>query len=48
MPTSMPDIANHTKAQTEGRLDWVGMGDIEMPIMIASQRPITAYGFCLY
>lgn len=47
MPTSMPDIANHTKAQTEGRLDWVGMGDIEMPIMIASQdqsqRMVSAY-----
>lgn len=33
----MPDIANHTKAQTEGTLDWVGMGNIEMPIMVASQ-----------
>ena len=33
----MPDIANHTTAQTEGKLDWVGMSNIEMPIMIASE-----------
>ncbi|QBG36969.1 GTP cyclohydrolase FolE2 [Litorilituus sediminis] len=37
MPTSMPDIANHTTAQTEGALDWVGMSKIEMPIMLASK-----------
>ena len=37
MTTSMPDIANHTTAQTEGTLDWVGMSDIEMPIMVASK-----------
>lgn len=37
MPTSMPDIANHTKAQTEGTLDRVGMGNIEMPIMLAAK-----------
>jgi len=33
----MPDIANHTTAQTEGKLDWVGMSNIEMPIMVASK-----------
>lgn len=33
----MPDIANQSKAQTEGTLDWVGMSNIEMPIMIASK-----------
>ena len=37
MSTSMPDIANHTTAQTEGTLDWVGMSNIEMPIMVASK-----------
>lgn len=37
MSTSMPDIANHTTAQTEGKLDWVGMGNIEMPVMLASK-----------
>jgi len=37
MPTSMPDIAHQTTAQTEGKLDWVGMSNIEMPIMVASQ-----------
>jgi len=33
----MPDIANHTTAQTEGKLDWVGMSNIEMPVMLAAQ-----------
>jgi GTP cyclohydrolase I len=33
----MPDIANHTTAQTEGTLNWVGMSNIEMPIMVASK-----------
>jgi len=33
----MPDIANHTTAQTEGTLDWVGMKNIEIPIMVASK-----------
>jgi GTP cyclohydrolase I len=37
MTTSMPDIANHTTAQTEGTLDWVGMSNIEIPIMVASK-----------
>jgi GTP cyclohydrolase I len=37
MTTLMPDIANHTTAQTEGTLDWVGMSNIEMPIMVASK-----------
>lgn len=37
MPTSMPDIAHQTTAQTEGKLDWVGMSNIEMPMMVASQ-----------
>jgi len=37
MSTIMPDIANHTTAQTEGTLDWVGMSNIEMPIMLASK-----------
>lgn len=41
----MPDIANHTTAQTEGTLDWVGMSNIEMPIMVdmqGSSRPVSA------
>ncbi|MDO6427071.1 MULTISPECIES: GTP cyclohydrolase FolE2 [Thalassotalea] len=37
MSTLMPDIANHTTAQTEGTLDWVGMSNIEMPIMLSSK-----------
>lgn len=43
----MPDIANHTTAQTEGTLDWVGMSNIEMPIMLASkgetERMVSAF-----
>ena len=37
MPTSMPDITNHTTAQTEGKLDWVGMSNIEMPLVVLSK-----------
>ena len=47
MSTSMPDIANHTTAQTEGTLDWVGMSNIEMPFMVASkgqaERMVSAF-----
>lgn len=35
-PTIMPDIANQTNAQTEGALDWVGMSNIEIPLMVAA------------
>lgn len=46
MSTSMPDIANSTNAQTEGCLDWVGMSNIEMPLMVEMQgipaRPVSA------
>ncbi len=38
MSSSMPDIANHTTAQTEGKLNWVGMSNIEMPIMVVSKN----------
>ncbi|MFT4928425.1 MAG: GTP cyclohydrolase I [Phenylobacterium sp.] len=37
MVTTMPDIAHHSSAQTEGLLDWVGMSNIELPLMLASQ-----------
>ena len=37
MVTEMPDIANHTTAQTEGVLNWVGMSNIELPLMLASK-----------
>ena len=45
MPTKMPDVANQAQAQTEGVLDWVGMSNIEMPIMVdmqGSSRPVSA------
>ncbi len=47
MPTVMPDVANQTQAQTEGTLDWVGMSNIEVPLMVAaagaSERPVAAH-----
>ena len=47
MPNSMPDVANQTQAQTEGTLDWVGMSNIEVPMMVAasdaSERPVAAH-----
>jgi len=45
-PTMMPDIANQTRAQTEGKLDWVGMSNIEMPLVVGAanepERPVGA------
>lgn len=47
MPNSMPDVANHSQAQTEGTLDWVGMSNIEVPLMVAAsdaaERPVAAH-----
>ncbi|RUO80382.1 GTP cyclohydrolase I FolE2 [Idiomarina tyrosinivorans] len=47
MPTTMPDVANQAKAQTEGTLDWVGMSNIEVPLLIAAsgapERPVGAH-----
>ncbi len=31
---SMPDIASHAQAQVAGKLDWVGMNEIEMPVFV--------------
>lgn len=46
-PTIMPDIANQTSAQTEGTLDWVGMSNIEMPLVVGAahepERPVSAH-----
>ncbi len=41
MSSVMPDIAHSGRAQTEGKLNWVGMSQIEMPLLIAfeGQRP---------
>jgi GTP cyclohydrolase I len=43
----MPDVANHSQAQTEGTLDWVGMSNIEVPLMVAAsdaaERPVAAH-----
>ncbi|NRA60223.1 MAG: GTP cyclohydrolase I FolE2 [Psychrobium sp.] len=37
MPHQMPDIASNSNAQTEGNIDWVGMSNIEMPIMLETK-----------
>lgn len=34
MPTSMPDIASQVSTQNTGTLDWVGMSNIEMPLLV--------------
>lgn len=31
---NMPDIASHAKAQVAGKLDWVGMNHIELPVFL--------------
>ena len=36
MQTTMPDIANTAAALQTGKLDWVGMGDIELPFIFES------------
>lgn len=45
MSTVMPDVANSSQAKTEGVLDWVGMSQIEMPLMVAlDDTPPTRVG----
>jgi hypothetical protein len=47
----MPDIANDAKAEVAGKLAWVGMNEIEMPVrieddaggLIQSTALVTAY-----
>ena len=47
----MPDIANDTQVEVAGKLDWVGMNEIEMPVrieddaggVIQSSALVTAY-----
>ena len=43
-PRVMPDIAKEARAQVAGRLDWVGMGHIEVPVTLplADGRSATA------
>jgi GTP cyclohydrolase I len=31
---NMPDIASHAEAQVAGKLDWVGMNQIEIPVLL--------------
>lgn len=38
MQTSMPDIANSAPALQTGKLDWVGMGEIELPFLFESRN----------
>lgn len=37
MHASMPDIAHSAEALETGRLDWVGMGNIELPILFETK-----------
>ncbi|MFC0118158.1 GTP cyclohydrolase FolE2 [Pseudoalteromonas xiamenensis] len=37
MPASMPDIAHSAEALETGRLDWVGMSNIELPILLETK-----------
>jgi len=41
---TMPDIASQAKAQVAGKLDWVGMNHIEMPLILEAggQHPVQA------
>ncbi|WP_404340835.1 GTP cyclohydrolase FolE2 [Pseudoalteromonas mariniglutinosa] len=38
MHTTLPDIANTAAAIETGKLDWVGMGEIELPIIFESHN----------
>lgn len=38
---AMPDIAKEAKPGTAGILDWVGMGEIEIPVTLAGQNGAT-------
>src|SRR5690625_6863582 len=33
-PAEMPDVAADAKVQVAGRLDWVGMNSIELPVFL--------------
>ena len=37
MQTNMPDIADTAPALQTGKLDWVGMGEIELPFIFESK-----------
>ena len=37
MQKNMPDIAHNAEALQTGRLDWVGMGNIELPLMLKTK-----------
>jgi GTP cyclohydrolase I len=37
---AMPDIAKEARAQVAGRLDWVGMGGIEAPVLLADDAGV--------
>jgi len=38
MPTTMPDIATDVNTQHQGTLDWVGMSEIEMPLVLIDEQ----------
>ncbi|QIZ75443.1 GTP cyclohydrolase FolE2 [Ferrimonas lipolytica] len=38
LPTAMPDVASSSQAQISGTLDWVGMSQIELPILVSADQ----------
>ncbi|HAU05836.1 MAG TPA: GTP cyclohydrolase I FolE2, partial [Pseudoalteromonas shioyasakiensis] len=38
MQTTMPDIADTAPALQTGKLDWVGMGEIELPFIFETRN----------
>jgi GTP cyclohydrolase I len=40
----MPDIANDAKAEVAGKLAWVGMNEIEMPVRIEAGHSLCEPG----
>ncbi|WP_298442274.1 GTP cyclohydrolase FolE2 [uncultured Ferrimonas sp.] len=38
LPTAMPDVASSSQAQISGTLDWVGMSQIELPILVTADN----------
>ncbi len=39
---AMPDIASDVRPAVAGALDWVGMGDIEVPLRVAGEDQVTS------
>lgn len=38
---ALPDVASHAQAQVAGALDWVGMADIQAPLLVTDAEGVT-------